>query len=169
MMKQLLSVLVAIAMFLPGMVSAADLVIAPGHSPKGGKTLRLGLAHDWDSSWMASDRGALSGYWDVGYTYWHDGRAQHSVSIAPVLIYRFEGAGMRPYIEAGIGAALFSTTRFSRSRLGSALHFESRIGAGVELENGSRLGLRASHYSNGGAQPPNDGLNLFSVVYTHAF
>ena len=44
------------------------------------------------------------------------------------------------------------------------MQFEHRLGVGLRFRN-QTLGLRAMHYSNGGIKKPNDGIEMYSVLY----
>ncbi|MOA43698.1 Lipid A deacylase PagL precursor [compost metagenome] len=54
-------------------------------------------------------------------------------------------------------------------RLGSSFNFEDRLGVGLKLSDTRKLGLRALHYSNGGLQSPNEGVESYSLYYGQAF
>ena len=152
-------------------VSAAEISGAVGATSQGGLTARVGMGFGWDKSWFETDTGRLTGYWDAGYTYWEAGDASggaHSLSFAPVFVYEFGSGNVKPFIEAGIGVAVFSGTSAGDQELGSAFNFEDRIGAGLKIGETQRVGLRAIHYSNAGIKQPNDGIESFSLFYSHA-
>lgn len=151
--------------------SALDLSGALGVTGQGETTVRLGLAKEWERRWWESDRGYLTGYWDAAYTYWEGSRfaGAHSLSVSPVLEYRFHREGLQPFVEFGIGVSLFSRSRVGERNLGSTFHFEDRIGVGFILSDGSRIGLRASHYSNAGIKEPNMGIESYALFYSRSF
>lgn len=152
--------------------SATELLLAPGVTSQGGATANISLAFDWDKHWFESERGYLDGYWNAAYTWWEAGRFdsdEHSVSVSPVLVYRFNADGWRPFVEAGIGAAYFSDELVGDHRLGSQLHFEDRLAVGVQISEREVLRLRVIHYSNAGLATPNDGINSWSLVYSRRF
>jgi lipid A 3-O-deacylase len=149
---------------------AAVMTGAVGATSQGGMTYRLGTEFAWDTAWFKSSTGHMTGYWDAGYTYWaagDKGSSASSVSFAPVLVYEFSGDTVTPYVEAGIGIAGFSSTHAGEQDLGSSFNFEDRIGFGLKFGEGQKLGLRAIHYSNAGIKEPNDGIESFSVFYSH--
>lgn len=149
-----------------------QLSAAVGVTGQGQMTWRAGLAHDWDKRWWQGERGYLTGYWDTAYTYWEggdEGSAAHSLSFSPILVYQFHGERLRPFVEFGIGVSLFSSTDVGDQEMGSAFHFEDRLGVGLALPDGSRLGLRATHYSNAGIKNPNDGIESYALFYSHPF
>lgn len=139
-----------------------------GVTGQGEMTWRASFVHDWDKQWWQGERGYLTGYWDTAYTYWEgsDAASAHSLSFSPVFVYQFHGERVRPFVEVGIGVSLFSSTEVGEQSMGSAFHFEDRIGAGVVLPSGSRLGVRAMHYSNAGIKQPNDGIESYALFYT---
>lgn len=150
--------------------SAAELSGAVGATSQGGLTVRAGVGLNWDMSWWESSTGRLTGYWDAGYTYWEAGDAAggaHSLSFAPVFVYEFGNGNIRPFVEAGIGLAVFSGTSAGDQDLGSAFNFEDRIGAGLKIGETQRVGIRATHYSNAGLKQPNDGIESYALFYSH--
>ena len=149
---------------------AAGLEFAVGHTSESTMTYRLGLKSDWDKSWLQSDVGRLTGYWDGAYTYWEGDKssASNSLSFSPVLVYEFAGGSVKPYLEAGIGVALFSHTEVEGNRLGTAFQFEDRLGFGLRFAGGHEVGIRATHYSNAGISSTNDGVESYALHYTMA-
>ncbi|WP_375740054.1 acyloxyacyl hydrolase [Pseudomonas boanensis] len=131
---------------------------------------RLGTQFDFSSKWFQSDVGHVGGYWDAAYTYWEGGESasSHSISFTPMFVYEFAGETIRPYVEAGIGVALFSSTELDDHDIGTSFQFEDRIGAGLRFYN-QELGLRAMHYSNAGIKQPNDGIETYSLHYRLSF
>ncbi|EJR8320709.1 acyloxyacyl hydrolase, partial [Escherichia coli] len=84
-----------------GAAQAADVTAAIGQSGDSTMVYRVGAQWDWNHSWLESSYGRLTGYWDLGYTYW-DGdetASNHSLSFSPVFVYEFAGQNVRPYIE----------------------------------------------------------------------
>jgi lipid A 3-O-deacylase len=162
--------LIATALAAP--TQAAELMLAPGTTSQGQATANVSLAFDWNKNWFESDTGALSGYWNVAYTWWEAGRFgsdEQSFSISPVFVYRFNADGWRPFVEAGIGAAWFTNDLVGDKNLGSRAHFEDRFAVGAQLSERDALRLRVIHYSNAGLEDPNEGINSWSLVYSRRF
>ncbi len=165
-----LAAFAALSMTAVGAAQAADMTVAVGQSGESTMVYRLGAQFDFKRSWWQSDVGRLTGYWDAGYTFW-DGdetASNHSVSITPVFVYEFAGEKLKPYIEAGIGVAAFSSTEMEGNQLGSSFQFEDRIGFGLRFA-GQEIGLRAIHYSNAGLEQPNDGAETYTLHYRMSF
>lgn len=152
---------------------ASGLSGAIGATGEGDVTARIGIVSEWQSRWYETGVGSLTGYWDIAYTYWDSGAlysAAHSVSFSPVLVYEFSNRyRFTPFIEAGVGATLFSKTRVGEHNLGSAFNFENRLGFGLKLPGEQRIGIRAIHYSNAGLKTPNDGIESYALFYSKAF
>ncbi|KTC33750.1 aldehyde dehydrogenase [Pseudomonas sp. ABAC61] len=151
-------------------VNSAELSGAIGATSQGGLTARVGMGFGWDKSWFESNTGRLTGYWDAGYNYWEAGDASggtHSLSFAPVFVYEFGSGNVKPFVEAGIGVAVFSGTSAGDQEFGSAFNFEDRIGAGLKIGETQKVGIRAIHYSNAGIKEPNDGIESYSLFYSH--
>ncbi|UVK97950.1 acyloxyacyl hydrolase [Pseudomonas sp. B21-048] len=163
--------LAAIATALMGYsftAQAAGVEFGVGQTSDSTMTYRLGMQFDWDKSWLQSDIGRLTGYWSGAYTYWEgdETSSNHSLSFSPVLVYEFAGQTIKPYVEAGIGIAVFANTEVEDNKLGSAFQFEDRFGFGLRFTGGHEVGIRATHYSNGGISSPNDGVESYSLHYT---
>jgi len=163
--------LAAIAAALMGQsftAQATGVEFSVGQTGESTMTYRLGMQSDWDQSWLQSDVGRLTGYWSGAYTYW-DGEetsSNHSLSLSPVLVYEFAGDSVKPYVEFGVGVALFSSTEVEGNDLGSAFQFEDRFGVGLRFAGGHEVGVRATHYSNAGITSPNDGIESYALHYT---
>ncbi|WP_415754745.1 acyloxyacyl hydrolase [Pseudomonas leptonychotis] len=165
--------LVAFAALACGSVSAVqamDMTVAIGQTGDSTMTYRLGTQFDFNQSWFASDVGRLTGYWDAAYTYWDGDKtaSNHSLSFSPVFVYEFAGERFKPYVEAGIGLAAFSSTELESNDLGSSFQFEDRLGFGVRFAD-QEVGVRAMHYSNAGIKKPNDGVESYSLHYRLSF
>ena len=141
-MKRLFCLAAIAAAMLGHSVSAqaTGLEFGLGSTSDSTLTYRLGLTSDWDKSWMQSNVGRLTGYWSGAYTYWEgDDRAgASSLSFSPVFVYEFAGESVKPYIEAGIGVALFSRTRLEDNNIGQSFQFEDRLGSAC----GSTAGMK---------------------------
>lgn len=149
-----------------------QVLLAPGVTSERGSSASLGLGQDWNRRWFESSTGHLSGYWHAGYTWWEGGKAgdsAHSISFSPVLVYSFHTERWQPFIEVGIGAAVFSRSRVGDRKLGTAAHFEDRFGAGVYLSEHNLMMLRVIHYSNAGLASRNQGIESWSLVYGRRF
>ncbi|GLK89257.1 acyloxyacyl hydrolase [Pseudomonas turukhanskensis] len=169
---KLISLAAAAALSLGMSLSAhaADVTVAIGQTGESTMVYRLGTQFDFGTSWLQSDVGRLTGYWDAGYTYW-DGdssSSNHSISFSPVFVYEFAGENVRPYIEAGVGVALFANTEVENNKLGTAFQFEDRLGVGLRFAD-QEVGIRAVHYSNAGISSTNDGVEAYTIHYRFAF
>ncbi len=169
-MKRLLG-LVALATAACGYsytAQAAGLEFGVGHTSESTMTYRLGLNSNWDKSWLQSDVGRVTGYWSGAYTYWEGDKSSSSssLSFSPVFVYEFAGETVKPYLEAGIGVALFSHAEVEGNKLGTAFQFEDRLGFGLRFAGGHEVGIRATHYSNAGLSSTNDGVESYSLHYT---
>ena len=165
-----LAAFAALSMMAAGAAQAADMTVAVGQAGELTMVFPLGAQFDFNRSWWQSSVGRLTGYWDAGYTFWdgEESASSHSVSIAPVFVYEFAGETVRPYIEAGIGVAAFSSTEMEDNQLGSSFQFEDRIGFGLRFA-GQEVGVRAIHYSNAGLEQPNDGAETYTLHYRMSF
>lgn len=170
-MKKLL-VWAAVAAMSGQIVSAqaADVSLDIGQTGDSTMVYRLGTQFDFSRSWLQTHSGRLTGYWDAAYTYWEgdETSSNHSLSFAPVFVYEFAGETVRPYVEAGVGVAVFENTDLEDNDLGSSFQFENRVGLGLRFAN-QQIGVRAMHYSNAGIQQPNDGVEAYTLHYRLSF
>lgn len=164
-----LAALAALSMGSVGAAQATDVTFAIGQSGDSTMVYRLGTQFDFGTL-RAYDSGRLTGYWDAGYSYWEgdETASNHSLSFSPVFVYEFAGETLNPYVEAGIGLAVFSSTELEDNDLGSSFQFEDRLGFGLRFA-GQEVGLRALHYSNAGLKQPNDGAEAYTLHYRLSF
>ncbi|WQG58997.1 acyloxyacyl hydrolase [Pseudomonas sp. RTB3] len=169
-MKRLFCLAAIVAAVVGHSVSAnaAGLEFGVGGTSDSTMTYRLGLTSDWDKSWWQSDVGRLTGYWSGAYTYWDGDKTAgaSSLSFSPVFVYEFAGQSVKPYIEAGIGLAVFSRTQLEDNNIGQAFQFEDRLGFGLRFAGGHEVGVRATHYSNAGLNDVNSGVESYALHYT---
>ena len=163
--------LAAIAAALMGhsfTAQAAGVEFGVGQTSDSTMTYRLGMQFDWDKSWLQSDVGRLTGYWSGAYTFWNGRKSanNNSLSFSPVFVYEFAGQSVKPYVELGVGVALFSNTQVEDNHLGSVFQFEDRLGFGLRFTGGHEVGIRVTHYSNAGMTNPNDGAESYALHYT---
>lgn len=147
---------------------AAGIEFAVGQTGESDTTYRLGLQFNWGTSWWQSDVGRLTGYWSGAYTYWKGDEtvSNNSLSFSPVFVYEFSSQTVKPYIELGVGVAIFSGTEIEENDLGGAFQFEDRFGVGLRFAGGHEVGIRATHYSNAGITSENDGIESYALHYT---
>lgn len=105
---------------------------------------------------------------ELGAAYWRaDGSREPSsvwqLSATPFLRWTWSD---RYYVEAGVGATVFSHASFADKNLSTAFQFGDHIGVGMFVTPASRLSLRFSHYSNAGIKRPNPGLNVLQLNYS---
>lgn len=120
----------------------------------------------FDGNWGRLD---LTGEFGAAY-WWASG------SRSPSNVWQFNAIPMfrwwmseRFYVEAGIGATAFTSTRFADKDISTAFQFGDHIGMGFLVTPNNRLGLRYSHFSNAGIKRPNPGLNVVQLTYTYQF
>ena len=146
---------------------ALDASLSVGHTGESTMVYRLSLQSAWDARWYETSVGHITGYWDTGLTHWAGDKeaSNNSFSFAPVFRYEFSGESVTPFIDAGIGVAVFQRTEVEGNKLGSAFNFEYRLGAGLKFANGQEVAVRVIHYSNAGIKEPNDGIEAYSLNY----
>ena len=113
-------------------------------------------------------------YWEMSVNFWEFGEdnsheTNYAIAISPVFSWHV-GQLWNKYplrAEFGIGVSLVDDTRFAGKDIGSHYQFEDRLGLTVEFgeENENSLSLRYMHYSNGGLNDKNPGMDFLVVSY----
>ena len=153
-----------------GYVDAVTVSI--GESRDDIKIYRLGLRKDFDSRWIESKVGYLSGYYELSLNYWKGKSSNHKnnygVALSPVFNYYFNMGEIKPYLEAGIGVSLFNKTWIDNRNMSTHFLFEDRLGAGVRVGNFD-FSFRYMHYSNASIKAPNMGIDTFIGSISYKF
>lgn len=108
---------------------------------------------------------------ELGLAYWKAKRSGPNDDVwqlNAVPMFRWWPAE-RFFIEGGIGATVFSRTRFAGDQLSTLFQFGDHLGAGYQLTPSARLGARISHFSNASIKSPNPGLDIFQLTYVQRF
>jgi lipid A 3-O-deacylase len=131
----------------------------------------VGFRKQFESHWLESRKGYLSGYHEISLNYWtHGSESVKQIAYSPVFTYVFAGLTdfMPLYLESGIGVSCISDKIISGRDLSTYFQFEDRIGVGLRI--GRRhifdLNIKYVHYSNVGIKQPNDGIDGFMVSYS---
>ncbi|MEJ2382373.1 MAG: acyloxyacyl hydrolase [Gammaproteobacteria bacterium] len=179
-MGQLRGVVLVAALMLPGLASAAlvDAVAVTTGTDSRASThvnmVRLSLQKHWQQRWFTQGNWYLTGYWELGFGYWHGnagdtGRSHiEAVDFRPVLRLQRQVSSRDAtqfYVEGGVGPALLSATHIDNLQFSTTFQFGSHIGAGICFGRDHRFDLeyRFMHYSNADIKKPNDGIS-FNVV-----
>jgi lipid A 3-O-deacylase len=142
------------------------------------QAVRVGAQWKWQRSWWDSNGTHIGGYWDADIARWHGTRndnipdkIQNLWEIGLTPVFRFErDSGLGPYAEAGIGAHLLNASYSNNGRqLSTHFQFGDHIGVGYVFSNRLDLGLRIQHFSNGGIEQPNSGVNFATLRASYAF
>ena len=96
-----------------------------------------------------------------------------AVAISPVIVKQLTTVYDKYplYLEAGIGASLVNDRHFAGKNIGSHYQFEDRLGFLLSLDEqeNNQIALRYMHYSNGGLNSDNPGLDFLNVSYSYHF
>ena len=110
----------------------------------------------------------LPGYVETSFNRWHGAQQNtYAVAISPVFVKTLcQTCQTKPYLEAGIGAALISrhqlrTTDGIRD-MASTFQFEDRLGIGIKTKK-LDYHIRYMHYSNANLKKPNAGLDTLQA------
>ena len=130
-------------------------------------TLSLGVNLDWmhePSQWHpALDLRLATGLLLLPGEHGEDNAAW---KLTPALRYHLEDG--HTFLEAGLGGGLFMETEVGDQALSTAWQFESRLAIGRSFAFGGELGASAAHYSNARMDLPNEGFEVYALVYRQA-
>ena len=132
---------------------------------------RLGVQQEFSRVFWAGERSRLSGYWEASLNYWNaSGDDVIAAALSPVFVLSFgeDDGRYHPYIEAGIGVALLSDDTIAGRQLSTSFQFEDRIGFGLRSDRFD-IHYRYMHYSNGGIEKPNNGIDAHIVGVAFSF
>ncbi|REL29050.1 acyloxyacyl hydrolase [Thalassotalea euphylliae] len=117
-------------------------------------------------------------YWEVSVNFWEYGESnQHEtnyvLAFSPVIGQTFHYIkGKYPLRwEFGIGVSLVEDTRFAGKDIGSHYQFEDRLGLAIDFGQNNRqsAAIRYMHYSNGGLNSKNPGVDFLNLSYAYSF
>jgi hypothetical protein len=122
--------------------------------------------------------GEVDIYWELSINFWEFGADnQHdtnfALALSPVISSQFATVANKYPLkwEFGIGISLINDTRFAGKDIGSHYQFEDRLG--LVLEFGDNLeqsfAVRYMHYSNGGLNDKNPGMDFLNLSYARHF
>lgn len=121
---------------------------------------------------------SLDIYWEVSVNFWEFGEfnereTNYVIALSPVVGKTFYHINDKYPLrwEFGIGVSLVEDTRFAGKDIGSHYQFEDRLGLAVDF--GDQLehsvALRYMHYSNGGLNSKNPGVDFLNISYAMKF
>ncbi|MCC2603809.1 acyloxyacyl hydrolase [Planctobacterium marinum] len=122
--------------------------------------------------------GTLDVYWEFSLNFWEFGdpvrhESNFAFAISPVFSKEFARIYDKYPVkwEFGIGVSLVEDTRFAGKDIGSHYQFEDRLGIIFEFGENLResVALRYMHYSNGGLNDNNPGMDFANIAYTWHF
>ncbi|MFK3978687.1 acyloxyacyl hydrolase [Shewanella vesiculosa] len=125
-------------------------------------------------SWL----GDLDVYWEMSANFWEIGHknkheTNYAVAISPVFSSQFASIDDKYPVkwEFGIGVSLVGDTRFAGKNMGSHYQFEDRLGVLIEFGDDLKkyFAIRYMHYSNGGLNNHNPGLDFLNLSYAMRF
>jgi hypothetical protein len=99
--------------------------------------------------------------------------ATYGVSVSPVFTKAIPSwSPQYPLsVEFGIGVAYVHEKKFGGVDIGSYYQFEDRLGLliGLDAQKSAEIAIRYIHYSNGGLNTKNPGLDFLSIAYIKRF
>nr|WP_136250454.1 acyloxyacyl hydrolase [Ningiella ruwaisensis] len=117
-------------------------------------------------------------YWEASVNFWKTENnffddASWALALSPVFVKKLTDIDQRYplFLEFGIGVSYVHDEKFAGRDIGSNYQFEDRIGfiLGLDKENRNQVFIRYMHYSNGGFNTKNPGLDFLSLGYSYHF
>jgi len=121
---------------------------------------------------------SLDIYWEVSANFWEYGQdnmheTNFVLALSPVVSKTFYYINEKYPLkwEFGIGISLVDDTRFAGKDIGSHYQFEDRLGLVANFGNDLRqsVSLRYMHYSNGGLNTKNPGVDFLNLSHAYKF
>lgn len=122
--------------------------------------------------------GKVNLYWELSINFWEFGadnkhQTNYAIALSPVISKQFALIDGRYPIkwEFGIGVSLIEDTQFAGKDIGSHYQFEDRLGLVMEFGEGlnQSFSVRYMHYSNGGLNSKNPGMDFLNLSYSKQF
>jgi hypothetical protein len=117
-------------------------------------------------------------YWETSVNFWKSQEGQsndtsYAIALSPVFVKELTTiADKYPLsLEFGIGASYVHEEKFAGRNIGSNYQFEDRLGfiLGFGPDSQSQVFIRYMHYSNGGLNTRNPGLDFLSLGVSYHF
>ncbi|MBC3767660.1 acyloxyacyl hydrolase [Neptunicella marina] len=138
--------------------------------------LRLAYRPYYGTFSQIKQLGELDVYWEMSVNLWEFGENNHhdtnlAIAISPVFSSQFTTVANKYPLkwEFGIGVSLIDDTQFAGKDIGSHYQFEDRLGLVMLLDEQQSVSMRYMHYSNGGLNSKNPGLDFFNLSYGYRF
>ena len=157
---------------------AVDSVSAEVASGNKSQIYRVGAQWNMDGALARSATSEIWGFWDATAAVWRENKFQNVEGATD----NFIDLGFTPtgrwqqlnhqgaYLEAGLGPHLNSKVYDNNHRaLSTHLQFGTALGVGYVMPGGLDLGLKITHFSNGGIKHPNNGVNLAVLKVGYKF
>lgn len=150
-------------------VDSASVELATGNFTQ---MVRAGGQWDWQQKWFDSGNYFLGGYWNLTAADWHStryfnrpGNIQNIFDLGVTPVFRLQRQErIGPYFEASIGAHLLSDRYDNNGRnLSTRFEFGDSLGVGYQFAEGWDVGFNVQHFSNGGVEQPNSGVNYLAI------
>jgi len=120
----------------------------------------------------------LNVYWELSINFWEYGdnnqhQTNYVLALSPVVskvVYHVADKYPLSW-EFGIGISLVDDTKFAGKDIGSHYQFEDRLGLSLSFGEGFRqtASIRYMHYSNGGLNSKNPGMDFLNLAYSYQF
>ncbi|NVK56866.1 MAG: acyloxyacyl hydrolase [Alteromonadaceae bacterium] len=136
------------------------------------------VTQSFDTQWL----GNIDVYLEGSVNYWRykqegidETDTNFTVALTPVIVKQL-GTIYNQYpvfLEAGIGVSVVSDQHFAGKDIGSHYQFEDKLGLIVALKESESIqhnfAMRFIHYSNGGLNDDNPGLDFINLAYIAYF
>lgn len=119
--------------------------------------------------------GELTLSWEVSAVVWEYGEGNtrstsYAASLTPIIKKQITSWNNNPiYVEGGIGVSYIGDQEIAGKDIGSNYQFEDRLGVLITLDEKHDLALRYMHFSNGGFNNDNPGLDFLNFSYAYQF
>ncbi len=163
--------------------SAIGVEVAKGSSEI--ESVRIFVQSHWSKVWFDEGRWLVTGYWEIDYARWDtdrlprepDGAAVDSTEVfgfTPafrIVQKRIFALETNAYLEGAVGFHYLKSTMIGDRNVASNFQFGDHVGLGVIFGPDSQFDLsyRLQHFSNGGVDSPNPGLDFHALRFAVHF
>lgn len=175
MIKWFLALLLIFPCCLTKVLATEGWHIAVGYSADDIRYVRLAYRAQFETFSAIADKLHSNFFIESSYNYMDStikGNSGISIlGISPVLQWPLIKGTNPLFLELGIGVALLDRTQINDRRLGTHFQFEDmlRLSWQSHLIANTRVSLALIHYSNGGINRYNSGVDLLSLMFSIAW
>ncbi|WP_462175539.1 acyloxyacyl hydrolase [Pseudoalteromonas gelatinilytica] len=176
-MKRLMTIFLLILPLISGNVLANKMSYSADYIRGESDVEGVKLALQYHTDLLKNISENLNVYFETSVNFWEYGETKERdtnfvLAFSPVVQYPIGSINQKKiFVEFGIGLSLLDDTNFAGKDVGGHFQFEDRLGLMTRFGENDKhqIALRYFHYSNGGLNSPNPGLDFIAFSYMRYF